>query len=144
MPLDEMVAAAAGTQKFAVSHYSEADFKHEGMRTYATYRDFGFTEPTGGLVEAHVIRLKGPCTDEVRKRHFHDVFFQMVYILKGGMKIEIEDVGIVDVKAGGCFILPAKAKHTVLDYDDGTEVIEINMPAHFRTIEEQDSNRAPA
>ena len=123
-----------GEQSFAVSHFNEVDFKADGLRGYAKYRDFGFTGPTNGLVEAHSIRLTGPCTDEVRKQHYHDVFFQMVYVLKGSMTIDIEDVGVVTVDAGGTFILPAKARHTVQDYEDGTEVIEINMPADFATV----------
>ena len=29
-------------QKFAVSHLKEEDFKKDGLRSYATYRDLGF------------------------------------------------------------------------------------------------------
>jgi len=37
-----------------------------------------------GLAQAHVIRLIGPCNPaEVSKLHYHDVEFQMVYVLKG-------------------------------------------------------------
>lgn len=124
----------APEQKFVVSHYDEKDFKPVGLRKYALYREFGFTEATQGLVEAHVVRLLEPCTDEVRKRHYHNVALQMVYVLKGGMKIEIEGQGEITVKAGSAFLLPAKAKHTVLDYFDGCEVLEINMPAGYETV----------
>ncbi len=83
---------------------------------------------------AQVIRLHSPCTDEVRQRHYHDVDLQMVFILKGMMKIEIEGQGVITMRAGSSFIVPAKAQHTVLDYGDDCEVLEINMPSDFATI----------
>ena len=121
-------------QTFTISHDSDDAFTSDGLREYATYRDLGFSKATGGLVHAQVIRLKSPCTDEVRQRHYHDVGLQMVYILKGMMRIEIEGVGEVVAKAGSGFVLPAKVPHTVLDYADDCEVLEINLPADFDTV----------
>src|SRR5712675_2575637 len=74
-------------QRIAISHHREEDFKADGLRTYAKYRDLGIAEATHGLAQAHVIRLAGPCNPaEVSKLHFHDVEFQMVYVLKGWVK----------------------------------------------------------
>ena len=124
----------APKQAFVVSHHDEKAFHGDGLRRYATYRDLGFAKATGGLVEAQVIRLKSPCTDEVRQRHYHDVDLQMVFVLKGMMKIEIEGHGEVTMRAGSAFIVPAKARHTVLDYGGDCEVLEINMPSNFATV----------
>ena len=77
-------------QAFVVSHHREEDFEG-GLRRYAKYRDLGINRATNGLVRAHVIRFVPPCRpEEVSKRHFHDVDFQMVYVLKGWMKTEFE------------------------------------------------------
>src|SRR4029079_10253476 len=66
-------------QRIAISHHREEDFKADGLRTYAQYRDLGIANATHGLAQAHVIRLIGPCNPaEVSKLHFHDVEFQMV------------------------------------------------------------------
>src|SRR5882757_9558091 len=71
-------------QRIAISHHREEDFKADGLRTYAHYRDLGIAAASHGLAQAHVIRLIGPCNPaEVSKLHFHDVEFQMVYVLKG-------------------------------------------------------------
>src|SRR5262249_60935851 len=44
----------------------------------------GIAQATNGMVRAHVIRFIPPCRpEEVSKRHYHDVDFQMVYVLKG-------------------------------------------------------------
>src|SRR5712672_1442535 len=85
-----MPAAKPGArpkQRIAISHYRDEDFKADGLRAYAKYRDLGIGEATQGLAQAHVIRLIGPCDPaEVSKLHFHDVDFQMVYVLKGWSK----------------------------------------------------------
>jgi hypothetical protein len=81
-------------QRIAISHHREEDFKADGLRTYAQYRDLGISEATHGLAQAHVIRLIGPCNPaEVSKLHFHDVEFQMVYVLKGWIKTYLEGQG---------------------------------------------------
>ena len=121
-------------QRFAVSHLAEADFEG-GLRSYARYRDLGFAKATGGLVQAHVIRMIPPVTDEVRKRHIHDVELQLVYVLKGSMTTDFEGQGPVTMRAGSAWIQPPKIKHTVLDYSDDCEVLEIVVPADFGTKE---------
>jgi mannose-6-phosphate isomerase-like protein (cupin superfamily) len=122
-------------QKFNVSHLDSSEFKREGLRPYAAYRDLGMVEATNGMVLAHVIRMLPPCTDEVRKRHYHDVQLQMVYVLKGWMKNEFEGEGEHLMREGSCWIQPAQIRHTVLDYSDDCEVLEIVMPAEFATAE---------
>jgi hypothetical protein len=126
---------ATPRQKFNVSHLETSEFKRAGLRPYAAYRDLGMAEATNGMVVAQVIRMLPPCTDEVRKRHYHDVQLQLVYVLKGWMRNEFEGEGEQLMKEGSCWIQPAKIKHTVLDYSDDCEVLEIVMPADFATAE---------
>ena len=47
-------------QTIAISHHREEDFKADGLRTYAQYRDLGIADATHGLAQAHVIRLQRP------------------------------------------------------------------------------------
>ena len=123
-------------QKFAVSRASgDADFKGDGLRPYALYRDFGFAEATEGMVHAHVIKLIPPCTDEVRTRHRHLLQMQMVYVLKGWMKIEHEGQGVMTMKAGDAWLMPPGIKHTVLDYSDDCQNLEITIPAQVETVD---------
>jgi hypothetical protein len=123
-------------QRFAVSHYKDEDFQTNGLRRYAKYRDLGLAQATHGLVQAHVIRLLPPFrAEEVSKRHYHDVEFQMVYVLKGWMKTELEGQGAITMKAGSCWIQPPRIKHAVLGYSDDCEVLEIVLPADFKTVE---------
>ncbi len=122
-------------QAFVVSHLNQADFRTDGLRTYAQYRDLGIAAATGGLCQAHVIRFTPPCTDEVRKRHLHKADLQLVYVLQGWMKNEFEGHGEQMMSAGSCWLQPGGIKHTVLDYSADCEVLEIIVPADFTTEE---------
>jgi Cupin domain len=123
-------------QRIAVSHHREEDFRADGLRKYAKYRDLGFADATEGLAQAHVIRLIGPCDPaEVSKLHFHDVEFQMVYVLKGWVKTYMEGHGETMMKEGSAWIQPPRIKHLIMDYSDDVELLEVILPAEFETVE---------
>ena len=127
-------AKARPKQKFAFSHHRDEDFD-AGLRTYAKYRDLGIAPATGGMVQAHVIRFVPPFKpEEVAIPHYHEVDFQMVYVLKGWIRSEFEGEGAHTFTAGSCWIQPPKIKHTVLGYSDDCEVLEIVLPADFDTV----------
>ena len=125
---------ARRSHKFTFSHHRDEDFD-QGLRTYAKYRDLGVAPATGGMVQAHVIRMLPPFRpEEVSKPHYHDVEFQMIYVLKGWMTTEFEGEGTHTFHAGSCWIQPPKIKHTVLGYSDDCELLEIVLPAEFDTV----------
>ena len=129
-------AAKRPRQRIAISHHREEDFKADGLRTYAQYRDLGIAKASHGLAQAHVIRLIGPCNPaEVSKLHFHDVEFQMVYVLKGWVKTYMEGQGETLMKAGSAWTQPPRIKHLILDYSDDVELLEVILPAEFKTVE---------
>ncbi|MGJ5177098.1 cupin domain-containing protein [Bradyrhizobium oligotrophicum] len=131
-----MPAPRRPKQKIAISHFSEEDFKADGLRTYAQYRDLGIAEATHGLARAHVIRMLPPCNpQEVSKLHTHAVDFQMVYVLKGWVKSYLEGVGETLMTEGSCWTQPPKIRHMILDYSDDVELLEVILPADFKTVE---------
>jgi mannose-6-phosphate isomerase-like protein (cupin superfamily) len=123
-------------QRVAISHYREDDFLANGLRTYAQYRDLGIARATHGLARAHVIRLIGPCKPaEVSKLHYHDVEFQMIYVLKGWVKAELEGFGEILMREGSSWTQPPKIRHLIRDYSDQCELLEVILPAEFETVE---------
>lgn len=117
---------AGQAQTFTVSHSRDEEFKSG---------DLGMDAATNGLVQGHVIRFVPPCRpEEVSKLHFHDVDFQMVYVLKGWIKTSFEGQGAITMKAGSCWLQPSRIPHEVLDYSDDCEVLEIAMLADFDTV----------
>ena len=125
---------SSAPQRFTFSHLDENAFQ-EGLRSYAKYRDLGIADATSGKVQAHVIKFVPPCRpEEVSKLHYHDVEFQMIYVLKGWIKSEFEGQGTHTFRAGSCWIQPPRIQHKVLDYSDDCEVLEIILPADFETV----------
>jgi hypothetical protein len=130
------VKSARPKQRVAISHHREEDFKADGLRAYAQYRDLGVADATHGLARAHVIRLIGPCNpDEVSKLHLHHVDFQMVYVLKGWVKTYMDGVGETTFQIGSSWTQPPKIKHLIMDYSDDVELLEVILPADFETKE---------
>jgi uncharacterized cupin superfamily protein len=122
-------------QRVAISHHREEDFA-SGLRSYAKYRDLGIADATGGMVRAHVLRFVEPCDPAVVSiRHFHDTEFQMVYVLKGWVKTELEGQGEVLMREGSSWTQPPKIRHVINDYSDDCELLEVILPAEFDTVE---------
>jgi hypothetical protein len=133
---DVPVKRARPKQRIAISHYRDEDFRPDGLRTYAHYRDLGFSAATHGLAHAQVIRLIGPCNPaEVSKLHFHDLEFQMVYVLKGWVKTYMEGQGETLMQQGSAWTQPPRIKHLIMDYSDDVELLEVVLPAEFKTVE---------
>jgi len=122
-------------QRVAISHHSDDDFA-TGLRSYAKYRDLGIAEATHGMVRAHVIRFVEPCDPAVvSKLHYHATEFQMVYVLKGWVKTELEGQGEVLMREGSSWTQPPRIRHVINDYSSDCELLEVILPAEFETVE---------
>jgi quercetin dioxygenase-like cupin family protein len=122
--------------KFLVNHLRDEDFKLDGLRRYARYRDLGIKDATHGMAVAQVIRFQAPCDPKlVSKLHKHAADFQLIYVLKGSITSQFDGEGVHTMKAGDAWLQPKNIKHKVLDYSDDCEVLEIVMPANFKTVE---------
>ena len=92
----------------------------------------------GGKIIASHIRLEkgGEVADYV---HYHKVDFQMIYCLRGRIKVVYEDQGPPFwLEPGDCVLQPPEIRHRVLECTAGSEVIEIGMPAVHETWVEHD------
>jgi mannose-6-phosphate isomerase-like protein (cupin superfamily) len=122
-------------QRVAISHHRDEDFA-SGLRSYARYRDLGIADATNGMVRAHVLRFVEPCDPAVVSiRHYHDTQFQMVYVLKGWVKTELEGQGEVLMREGSSWTQPPKIRHVINDYSNDCELLEVILPAEFETTE---------
>src|SRR5450631_2986826 len=91
-------------------------------------------KPGSGTGSCHP--LIGPCDPaEVSKLHFHDVDFQMVYVLKGWVKTYMEGQGETLMKEGSAWTQPPRIRHLIMDYSDDVELLEVILPAEFKTVE---------
>src|SRR5262249_2509148 len=104
---------------FLVNHLREEDFKTDGLRLYARYRDLGVRDAIHGMAVAHVIRFQGPCDPKVvSKLHKHAAEFQLIYVLRGSITSQFEGHGVHTMTAGDAWLQPKNIKHKVLNYSD--------------------------
>ena len=118
--------------RFHVSHAAGADWI-VGLRDYFEYRDLGMVERTGGKLRGHVIRPRGSCPGQ-GDLHYHNVDFQMVYVLEGWARVYFEDVGEVRLEKGSCMYQQPGIVHRVIEWSDDYTVIELLVPADPETV----------
>ncbi|MFT4542565.1 MAG: quercetin dioxygenase-like cupin family protein [Planctomycetota bacterium] len=100
-----------------------------GMR----YRDLIPGRLGGRFIASHIaIPDGGPVPDSV---HFHAIHFQLIYCLKGWVRVVYEDQGEPFVlKAGDAVLQPPLIRHRVLEASEGLEVLEVSCPAEHETM----------
>ena len=118
--------------EFSVSHLTDAQYESEGLRSFFEYRDLGIKAATGGRVGAHVIRAK-PGKHGNSGWHTHDLEVHLVYVLKGWVEFDYEGVGEVRIEAGACVHQPPGIRHVEIAHSDDVEILEITLPADFKT-----------
>lgn len=114
-----------------VTHARDAAFDG-GLRAFFAYRDLGIRDATGGAVGAHVIRAV-PGEGAKPGWHMHDLSFQMVYVLRGWVEFEYDDIGLVRLEAGASVYQPPRIRHREVRHSDDLEMLEITAPAEFET-----------
>ncbi|MCW3474218.1 cupin domain-containing protein [Limobrevibacterium gyesilva] len=115
-----------------VVHHVAGDPFQQGLRAFFEYRDLGIAGASGGRIGAHVIRAV-PGEGAKPEWHTHDLDFQMVYVLRGWVEFEYEDIGFVRLEAGSSVYQPPRVKHREVRHSDDVEMLEITAPAEFRT-----------
>ncbi len=66
--------------------------------------------------------------------HFHNVQFQIIYVVKGWVELVYEDCGPAFIAREGDLVLqPPRIRHRVLTASDGLEVVELAKPASHET-----------
>ena len=117
-----------GTLNFELTRDSEWSAGRAGMM----YRDL-IPGRLGGRVIASHIRITegGPVADRV---HYHKIDFQVIYCLKGAIRVVYESQGEPFwLRPGDCVLQPPEIRHRVLDAEAGSEVIELTSPAEHET-----------
>ena len=49
------------------------------------------------------------------------------------MKLQPENADAEALAAGDSYVVPADMKHTIFDYSDDLEILEVALPAEFET-----------
>ena len=99
------------------------------------YRDLIPSRLGGAVTAAHIrIPTGGSVADNV---HFHTVSFQLIYCVKGWVRVLYEAQGDSFVlHAGDCVTQPPGIRHRVLESSDMLEVLEVGSPSvHYTSFD---------
>jgi quercetin dioxygenase-like cupin family protein len=133
---DPPVAIPPLRPELVITRLGDGAAWHQG-RAGLAYRDL-IPGRLGGRFVASNIRLAegGPVADYV---HFHKVRFQLIYCVKGWVRVVYEDQGESFVMhAGDCVLQPPRIRHRVLESSAGMEVVEVACPALHETLADPD------
>ena len=97
------------------------------------YRDLVPGRLGGAFVASHIrIPECGPVPDYV---HHHHVLFQIIYCVRGRVRLVYEDQGEPFLmRTGDCVLQPPHIRHRVLECSNGFEVVEVGAPAEHDTL----------
>jgi mannose-6-phosphate isomerase-like protein (cupin superfamily) len=65
--------------------------------------------------------------------HMHQVDFQISYIVRGSLVLEMEGVGPLLLESGAAVYQPGGNRHRTIEMSDDCEAIEMSSPARFRS-----------
>lgn len=96
------------------------------------YRDLLADRLGGRLIASHIrLSTGGPVPDYV---HYHKIDFQLIYCLKGRIRVVYEDQGEPFwLEPRDCVLQPPEIRHRVLECEAGSEVLELSSPAEHET-----------
>lgn len=119
---------------FTISRARDGGFESGGLRQKFEYRDLDIAAATKGRFHAHVVRIGGT-GQQLAAEHWHELDFQLVYILQGWISFDYDGVGEVRLEAGDCVHQPPGIHHAVLGHSPDLELLEVTSPADFTTTE---------
>jgi len=129
------LSLADAKTKLVLTPLTDAAFHREGPRSNVEYRDLGLAAATAGRVDAKHIRAIKPF-DKDTGWHWHDMTGHFVIILKGWITFRFAGhEGDITVREGACLSQPAGVAHNVVARSDDLELIEINLPAEYGTMD---------
>ena len=120
--------------RFCLSRAENAHFEPmHGYRDWLKIRELGLSEATQGAYDAWVTRANdlGGSTG----RHYHNYSFQIMYVIRGWVKMYYEGEGEFVLKAGDFVYHPPKHVHDFMEYSDDIEIFELAAPADHSAID---------
>jgi len=93
-------------------------------------RDLEINAATNGVADVKVARVKGNRAPITTSQDCPMVFS---FVLEGKMNLQVEGGTAEELSAGDSYVVPADMKHTIFDYSNDLEILEVALPAAFET-----------
>ena len=109
----------------------EARYTDGGLRSFFVYRDTGVTTATNGKIRVQMVRAAHKSSEAKGGTGFH---FHTAYMVRGWARLDYDGVNTL-VEAGDCVHQRPGIVHSLYDWSDDMEFMEIIMPGDFATTE---------
>ena len=116
---------------FVATHANDATYER-GLRSFYEFRDLGIKSSTDGRVDAHVIRTASG-KKFLSQPHLHDTTIEPVCILKGWIEFKYEGQVVVRRKTESCVHQRPGIRHREFGQSNDIEMLEVQLPAGFKT-----------
>ncbi len=105
-----------------------------GRRAEIKYRDLGVQGATKGDMRAEVMHIAPGTPSRPTGWHYHTADIQFLLMLKGWVKLEFADGGVIILQEGDSVMIPGGTVHQELCSSDPMELLEISLPAKLGTV----------
>jgi quercetin dioxygenase-like cupin family protein len=114
----------------------EAKYLGEGLRAFFVYRDMGIIDATHGRLRVQLVRAARRSSEAKGGTgyHIHTADVHVVYMLRGWARFVYDGVDTL-VETGDCVHQRPGIVHSLYDWSDDMEFMEIIAPADFATTE---------
>ena len=85
--------------------------------------------------DAHVIKGVPGSKPPIAKHKHTELDVLFVYALNGWMSFKYHGHGEHRLKVGDCHIIPPGPPHTVTDWSENVELLELTAPGHYKAID---------
>jgi quercetin dioxygenase-like cupin family protein len=104
----------------------------KGRRDFFKYRDLGVAEASAGNLRAQVMSSsKG--MSRPTGWHYHECDGQFIYVLKGWVDLEFEDMRTIRVEEGDSLFIPGYMRHNEIRTSGELEILEVSAPGELGT-----------
>ena len=104
----------------------------KGRRDFFKYRDLGVAEASAGALRAQVMSSsKG--MSRPTGWHYHECDGQFIYVLKGWVDLEFEDLRTIRIEEGDSLFIPGYMRHNEIRTSATLEVLEVSSPGELGT-----------
>ena len=104
----------------------------KGRRDFFKYRDLGVAEASAGALRAQVMSSsKG--MSRPTGWHYHECDGQFIYVLKGWVDLEFEDLRTIRVEEGDSLFIPGYLRHNEIRTSGELEILEVSAPGELGT-----------
>jgi mannose-6-phosphate isomerase-like protein (cupin superfamily) len=105
-----------------------------GRRDFFEFCDLGIATATNGDFGFKVCRSKGDGEAPSSGWHYHPCNLQVLYCLRGWVKLAFANGDVIKLEAGMCMNIPPGTIHNEIEFSDDFENLEFASPAEMVNI----------